>query len=194
MKRSALSFLAILSLGLTTVAHGQVIPSSINLRYSAQVSNASAGDCGCFSLQGGAADAYWRFSPGIGGWDEIGIAVDIGSEHTSSVNGAPYGLTLTTVTAGPRVRWPLARFSPFAQALIGFAHGSGSAFPSGNTLVPSANSFALDLGGGADLSLDRRFSVRLPQVDYLRTALPNNTSNWQNNLRVAAGITIRFSR
>lgn len=194
MKRRAFSFLAMVSFGLTIIAHGQVVPSSINLRYSAQLSNASAGNCGCFSLQGGAVDAYWRFSSGIGAWDEIGVAIDIGSEHTSNVNGAPYGLTLTTVTAGPRVRWPLGRVSPFAQGLIGFAHGSGSAFPSDNTLASSANSFALDLGGGADLSVDRRLSVRLPQVDYLRTSLPNNSSNWQNNLRVAAGITIQFSR
>jgi len=30
-------------------------------------------------------------------------------------------------------------------------------------------------------------------VDYLRTALPNNSNNWQNNLRVAAGLTLHFS-
>jgi hypothetical protein len=29
-------------------------------------------------------------------------------------------------------------------------------------------------------------------VDYLRTALPNNSTNWQSNLRIAAGLTLHF--
>jgi len=61
-------------------------------------------------------------------------------------------------------------------------------------LVSSANSFALNLGAGADYSLNKSISVRILQLDYLHTELPNNTSNWQNNLRIGAGLTLHFSR
>jgi hypothetical protein len=52
----------------------------------------------------------------------------------------------------------------------------------------------LDLGAGADVPLNKRISARILQLDYLRTTLPNNTTNWQNNLRIGAGLTLRFSR
>ena len=60
------------------------------------------------------------------------------------------------------------------------------------TLASSANSFALDLGGGADYSISQRFSLRAVQLDYLRTSLPNIDSGWQNNLRIGVGVTVRF--
>jgi len=89
---------------------------------------------------------------------------------------------------------PGNKVKSFAQALFGLAHGSGSEFPhSGNVLTTSANSFVLDLGTGADIPVNKRLSVRILQLDYLRTALPNNSNDWQNNLRIGAGLTLRFS-
>jgi hypothetical protein len=137
-----------------------------------------------------AGDAYWNLLKA--GGSGIGLAADAGVEHTATVNNANYGLTLTTLTFGPRVELPVHKVQVFGQALFGFAHGSGSQFPSGNSLVPSATSFALDLGGAADYSLGKRFSIRIAQLDYLRTDLPNTTSNWQNNLRIGAGLTLHF--
>jgi opacity protein-like surface antigen len=168
----------------------------VNLRYSEQVSNSPAGTCGCFALEGAAGDFYWNVMH-IGAMHKagLGVAADIGVAHTGNVNGDGYGLTLTTYSAGPRFVLPSARkLSPFAQALFGLAHGSGSQFPQGDSLVSSANSFGLNLGAGADYSLNKRISLRILQLDYLRTDLPNNSSNWQNNLRAGAGITLQFSR
>jgi len=52
---------------------------------------------------------------------------------------------------------------PFAQILVGGAHAGG-----GLTGVADGNSgFAGRLGGGVDLPLTSRISVRLAQVDYL---------------------------
>ena len=85
-----------------------------------------------------------------------------------------------------------SRLKPFAQALFGFAHGSDSAFPQRSALEDSANSFALDIGGGADYGLRKRFSTRVLQLDYLRSGLPNGSTNWQNNLRIGAGLTLRL--
>jgi len=193
MQKAALSILGILSLALPCAAQLQTHSATVDVRYSAQISNAKPGNCGCFSLQGGAADFYLNML-GVGAKHGagLGLAIDAGSVRTGSVNGAPFGLTLTTVTAGPRIVLPGHKIEPMAQALFGFAHGSDSAFPSGNTIVTSANSFALDVGGAADYWIGKQFSVRLIQLDYLRTSLPNLSSDSQNNLRVAAGLTFHF--
>ena len=52
----------------------------------------------------------------------------------------------------------------------------------------------MQLGGGLDVTLSRGFGVRALQVDYIRTSLPNNTSNIQNDLRIAFGITYRVGK
>jgi opacity protein-like surface antigen len=193
MQKACNILAAFLFLTLTSAAQAQWLPSQASLRYSAQISNGPAGDCECFTLQGAAADLYWNIGPAkprLG----VGIAFDAGVEHTGDVNGAGYGLTLSTFTAGPRIKLPLGKTQAFAQALFGVAHGSGSEFPqSNNTLMDSANSFALVAGAGADYPINQQLSVRFLQVDYLRTALPNNSNNWQNNLRIAAGLTFHFS-
>jgi hypothetical protein len=115
-------------------------------------------------------------------------------ENTPDMNGAGYGLNLFSFAGGPRLKLSTHKVRPFVQALFGVAHGWGSEFPSGgNTLASSASSFALDLGAGADYPLNKRLSLRVLQLDYARTTLPNNTTNWQNNLRIGAGLTLRLS-
>jgi opacity protein-like surface antigen len=194
MQKACMIFVAFLCLVLASTAQSQGIPREANFRYSEQVSNGPAGTCGCFALQGAAGDLYWNIRQFAGGHSAgLGLTADIGVEHTGSVNDAGYGLTLTTFTAGPRLKLPGKKVKTFAQALFGLAHGSGSQFPQGNSLESSANSFALDLGAGADYSLNKRISVRILQLDYLRTALPNNSNDWQNNLRIVAGLTLYFS-
>ncbi len=197
MPKFCIAIVAFFCLLLASHAQAQaIIPSQVNLRYSEQISNGPAGQCGCFTLSGAAGDLYWNIlhlpaGHGLG----VGLAADAALEHTTNENGAGYGLTLTTLTAGPRFQLPaIHHLLPFAQALFGFAHGSGSQFPQQNSLVSSANSFALDLGAGSDYSLNKLLSVRILQIDYLRTALPNNTTDWQNNLRIGAGLTLHLSR
>jgi hypothetical protein len=53
---------------------------------------------------------------------------------------------------------------------------------------------ALDAGGGVNILFSERFGVRLLEADYVRTALPNNGSNVQNDLRVSFGVTYRLGR
>lgn len=191
MQKARTILAALLCLPALCAAQSHGIPQTVNLRYSAQISNVSPGSCGCFTLQGVAGDAYWglrTFHAPVG----LGLAADAGVEHAGTVGNANYGLTLTTVTAGPRFTLPAHRMQIFGQALFGFAHGSGSQFPQGNTLVPSANSFAYELGGAVDYAINNRLSLRVAQLDFLRTGLPNTTNNWQNNLRAGAGLTMHF--
>lgn len=194
MQKAASIFLALMCLPLASVAQSQAAPSTVNLRFSEQLSNAPPASCGCFGLEGVAADAAWDFVPQSGKRPFAAFAVDAGVEHTGKVSNADYGLTLTTITAGPRFLLPTRKIDSFVQVLLGYAHGSNSEFPQGNKLVPSASSFAFDMGAGADYPLhNRHIAVRVLQVDYLRTGMPNITSGWQNNLRIGAGITWRIS-
>lgn len=194
MHRTATAFAAALFIATTCAARAQWAPSTVNLRYNEQISNGSAGSCGCFGLEGFAADAGWKFNAvSFGRHAGLGVAADLSVVHTGNEGDAPYGLTLSTLTAGPRFYLPgNRRLRSFAQVLVGFAHGSDSAFPQGNILDGSANSFALDIGGAADYDLHNRFSVRILQLDYLRTGLPNGNTNWQSNLRIGVGLTLRL--
>jgi opacity protein-like surface antigen len=196
MQQVRIALGAFLGLALALTAQAQGIPTEVGIRYSQQVSNGSAGVCGCFTLEGAAGDLYWQVKQaGASRQTGFGLAADVATEHTGDMNGAGYGLTLTTLAAGPRfVFVPARKFFPFAQALFGFAHGSGSRFPQGNALTPSANSFALEAGGGADYALSKHLSLRILELEYLRTSLPNNSTNWQNHLRAGVGITLHFPR
>jgi hypothetical protein len=96
MQKTRIVLASLLCLAPLCAAQSGAIPKAVNFRYSAQLSNSPAGTCGCFALQGFAADSYWKFvkvsgSHGMG----LGLAADVGVEHTSSVGSANYGLTLT---------------------------------------------------------------------------------------------------
>jgi hypothetical protein len=195
MRKIGFMMAVILTSSAACSAQSAAVPSSVNVRYSEQISNGPAGYCGCFSMAGVAGDVAWEVHK-FGDEQPAGIiggVADISVEHAGSISGAPYGLTLTTVAFGPRYQFPVARTAIFAQSLFGFTYGSNSAFPAHNTLEPSASSLAVDLGTGVDIRFkDKRFSCRALQLEYLHTDLPNNSTNWQNNLRISVGFTIHF--
>jgi opacity protein-like surface antigen len=184
---------AMLWLALPSAAQSHLLPICVGFRYSEQVSNVAGGNKDRFALEGAAADAYWKMISLPSGAN-LGLAVDGSMENTHDMNGAGYGLNLFSFAGGPRFKLSTHSVRPFVQALFGVAHGWGSEFPSGgNKLASSASSFALDLGAGADYPLNKRLSLRVLQVDYSRSSLPNNTTNWQNNLRIGAGLTLRLA-
>lgn len=191
--------LGVVLLGCVLPAAAQIrtlAPAEANIRFSEQVSNGPAGNCGCFAMEGFGAGAAWKlheFGPERS--RSVGFAADLTLEHTGQVSNAPYGLTLTTLAFGPRLVGTSFKSSKvFAQTLFGFTHGSGSEFPVHNSIETSANSFALVVGGGVDHAISSRLSLRIVQVQYLRTSLPNNTSNWQNNLQIGTGLKLTFGK
>jgi outer membrane immunogenic protein len=193
MQKLSISLAGLICFLFPAIALSQAIPSGASVRYSVQISNGPPGSCACFSLQGASGDLFWKLGPQPGA--ALSLSVDLGVEHTGNLNGAGYGLTLSTFTAGPQIALPrIKRVHPFAHALFGVAHGSGSEFPKNGALTDSANSFAFLTGGGADFHLNGLISLRLAQVDYLRTSLPNNVNDSQNNLRVGGGVVFRFIR
>jgi hypothetical protein len=107
---------------------------------------------------------------------------------------------------GPEFRYQRGREVLFGHTLAGVAVGKigtrvGVFFstPSGtgaSTYLPAmgATSFAAGLGGGLDLNVNRRYMIRVGQLDYVPTQADFGiaTSNTENNLRYSAGIVLRF--
>ena len=77
--------------------------------------------------------------------------------------------------------------------LVGLVHSSGTVVEGSNPGSANASAaFAANIGGGLDLKASRRFAIRLIAADYLLTAVDNSSNNHQNNLRISAGIVVRF--
>jgi hypothetical protein len=141
-----------------------------------------------FWLQGGSIQVDGQF------WRGLGVEADISGFHTQNANNGGVGLDMVTTTFGPCYRWSPAnhRYSFFGHGLVGEANGFDSIFPGAARASSSANGLALQLGGGLDLPVKHRLLMRVFEADWLRTELPNADTNAQNNIRLAAGIVVRF--
>ena len=159
----------------------------VGVDYNYVRSNAPAGGCGCFSLNGGSGWVAFNFRR------SLGIVGEIASQHASNIYSTGGDLTLTSFLAGPRYTWNGARrFAPFAQVLLGGAHAGGVLAPDNSGLAGSANAFAMIAGGGLDIHLTRRIGLRALEADYYLTRFDNGADDHQNNLRIAAGVIIRL--
>jgi outer membrane immunogenic protein len=152
------------------------------VEYNYVHSNAPPGDCGCINLNGGSASFAWPLRV----W-HLSLVGDVAAVHAGSISSEHDDLTLSTYTVGvrysPQVHaWHL---QPWGQVLVGGAHASGS-------LVSGGGAFASLVGGGIDVPLTRRFSIRALEADYLVTMFGNGSNNHQNSLRIAAGMVLHF--
>ena len=152
-------------------------------------------DCSCFWLRGGSGEVAVRFYPA---WSLVG---SFAGSHASNVQpGTDVGRL--TWLIGPRFRVDGSRFTGpiasghgshlFGQFLAGGTHGFDGVFPTRSGVAPSANSYALEAGGGLEISQARGFNLRAFEIDYVRTALPNSATNTQNDLRLAFGLAYSF--
>jgi outer membrane immunogenic protein len=159
----------------------------VGVDYNYVRTNAPAGDCGCFAMNGGSGWVAINFG------HSLGIVGEFASQHASNISTSDADLTLTSYLAGPRYTWGRAHhFAPFAQLLLGGTHASGNLRPGSSGLPGSANSFGMTAGGGLDIALTRRIALRALEADYYLTRFDNGVNDHQNNLRIAAGLIIRF--
>ena len=184
--------LLLVTLGFTAIAvrpalaqKGSLIDVGVDYNYVR--SNLPAGGCGCFALNGGSGWVAFNFGR------SLGIVGEIASQDASNISTSGADLTLTSFLAGPRYRRRVAgRFVPFVQLLVGGAHAGGGLAPGSSGLPGSANAFAMIAGGGLDIGFTRRIAVRAFEADYYLTRFDNGVNDHQNNLRIAAGVIIRF--
>lgn len=189
-----LSLIATLVVLATPPAFGQVGASpapyvpryTLSTGYEFLRSNAPPNVANGFSLNGG----YFSTSVAIKYW--LHVEGEVTGSHSTNIGPLGQGLNLLTYTGGPQLVLHPGRFEPHAQVLFGGAHGFDSYFPSTNSYSASANSFALQTGGGLDYILSRRIGIRAIEVQYLHTGFPNGVDGKQNHLMIGAGITLRL--
>jgi hypothetical protein len=177
-----------------SAAWGQAAPATVRstsnadiaLTYDAAQANIVPGNK--FSLQGGSLQIHGRF------WHGLGVVADVAGLHTAKMNSTGAGLDLVTATFGARYTLPESRrgCAAFGQVLAGEANGINSVFPTANGVSQNASSLALQIGGGINLRMRHRVAVRAFEANWLRTQMPNATTNVQNNLRIGAGLILRF--
>ena len=108
-----------------------------------------------------------------------------------------FDLVMATFLGGARYtpHWRLAHgtVQPFAEAMAGIAHASGSLVTGQNPSVSNAGAAFAGLGGGGlDMTVTPRVSFRLIEADYLPTTFKNSVNDHQNNLRLSAGVVLKF--
>jgi peptidoglycan-associated lipoprotein len=167
--------------------YSDIVPLEVSFAYSYLRSNANPGQCGCFNLNGGNAEAALHV------YRRLSAVADFTGENTASVNNGTRGLSLVSFAAGPRISFAFhRRFVPFAQGLFGAVHGFNSYFPVTAGPTRNATNFAMITGGGFDIRIARRLAIRPVEADYFLTRLPNGVNGAQNNLRLSAGMVLRI--
>lgn len=160
---------------------------NVGIDYNYVRTNAPPGGCGCIALQGGDGWLSFNFTR------HVAVVGLVSGQRASDIEGSGADLTLTTFVAGPRYSFEVGRrVAPFAQVLVGGAHASGS-LAAGNILIDSSsNAFAMLAGGGLDIALNRHFAIRAVEADYFMTRFKNGVNDRQNNIRLSAGVAVRF--
>jgi opacity protein-like surface antigen len=173
MKKLILAFAAIILL--TVGAFGQTDSSKFD--FFAGYSYLHVGDAGDeanipmgFELQG---TGYFN--------KNFGITGDF-SGHYKSIAGVD--ANIHNFLFGPTFRADLGRAKPFGHFLAG-GERAGVGFAGGTA---SDTAFAYALGGGVDVAASSNISVRLVQVDWVRT---NFVDDWQNHTRLSFGVVFK---
>jgi len=178
---------------LTTAAPAQ-IPTKGNVFLGYSYVNADLGSSGRDNLNGWNGSLEGKVFP----W--VGIVADISGHYGTQHFPVPCTLPVPpgcsvppTVSAdgtvhsflfGPRLSASVGKVTPFAHALFGASHVSGSA----SGFTASDTSFATALGGGIDYRLVHGIGWRV-QGDWLQTRFFSKT---QNNFRLSTGLVLHF--
>jgi opacity protein-like surface antigen len=182
-RRSLVLLMAVAAAG----AHAQAVAPrshevSLSLTYDTLATNLT--NSNRFWMQGGAVELTGSFFHGFGATASV-----VGLHTPNSGGGVPVNLVVETF--GPSYSYQRRRFGVFVHGLVGEAHGFLGLYPQAGGSIPSANSLAVQAGGGVDWAVSRHVAVRLVQAEYLRTQLPNSLTDTQNSVRLGVGVVLR---
>ncbi|MGA2989455.1 MAG: hypothetical protein ABSD88_03185 [Candidatus Korobacteraceae bacterium] len=155
-----------------------------------------------FAMPGGAVDVFFSLGNKV---KHLGIAAEVQGETATTDVWLGAGLSQITFVAGPRYYlWEERQkegsrrrsAKVYCEALVGGMHAFNSLFTSGGKTTSSANSFALQAGGGMDLPLPfvntHKVGFRLVEADFILTKLPNTHNDTQGDFRASTGLTFHF--
>jgi len=158
--------------------------------YSYVRANPATSNSDGISLNGGSASIAYNVNNWLSG------VADLGGYHSTNILGSRVDGTLSTYLFGPRVSYHhFGRVTPFGEVLFGVAHTSASLLNTTDT----QNAFAMTVGGGFQVKVNHKLSLRLVQAEYLYTRFGNNcalavcnNNNNQNSFRLKSGIVINW--
>jgi len=164
-----------------------------------------------FTANGGLGTFGWNFN------NEIALEAELGGYHNGNVHDYHFDNTAFSFLFGPRLSYGRSKkFDPYVHVLFGGQHGTSSIAadsvlvvnpllnaPSNGRYKASQTTFAMAVGGGIDIKINKVVTFRPAQVDYYLTrfetpevVVPTNsfvkTARNQNNFRYAAGIQFTF--
>jgi hypothetical protein len=113
----------------------------------------------------------------------LGAVIDVSGHFTSEMEEFNFLI-------GPQYTFPWKGMRLYGHGLFGKARDRLRQ-PGTTQLEPSYLGRAIALGGGVDLPLRGRFSVRVVQADYLITS---EFSSTQHNIRLSTGLIYRFGK
>jgi outer membrane immunogenic protein len=174
-------------------------PIDVTATYTAEHAKISpSGDCGCFWLQGGSAEGNVFLFHGLSAVAELtgshvgNITPGVDVSQIAVMGGPRY--TLGTSRWTDRIFGSQHRTSFFGEALFGGVHAFDGVYPASTGLKTTATAFSMQVGGGFNIRLKKNLALRAFEVDYVRTSLPNGTTDSQHDLRLAAGISYQIHR
>jgi opacity protein-like surface antigen len=160
-------------------------------------------------LNGGSASVAFNFNRYLGIVGDFGGYDDSQLQLTGSGVNQPLVVnssgTAYTYLFGPRLSFRnQTRFTPFAQVLAGGVHASAvtvnNCAGAACAVLPVQSSFAFTGGGGLDIRLTHRISIRAVQAEYMLTrfdgvvnGVSTGSSASQNDLRLSSGLLFAFS-
>jgi hypothetical protein len=141
------------------------------------------------SFNGWEASAAFKLIP------HLAAEADFGGLYGPAGNSCCPRDKIQTYLGGPRVSVNHRELSLYAHALFGGLRYRTS-FGTMPLTVDADTTFAMAVGGGADLWLKRRFGVRMLQADYLRNnnPIPGYFAHpgQHENFRISTGVVFRF--
>lgn len=185
-KASAITF-AVLMLGAIC---GAQIPGSGNAFFGysfAQGEIPTKAGAAAINMQGWEASVDGKVMPWLSAVADLDWHYGSATSTCSTANctPAPIDGSRHMLLFGARPFIQKGKFTPYAQALLGFAHQSDA---TGSVSVTDLG-FSSGIGGGVDYKLMQAISWRT-QLDWIHTQL---FSNGHNNIRISTGLAFHFS-
>ena len=159
-------------------------------------------------LNGGSASVAFNFNRYLGIVGDFGGYDDSQLQLTGTGVNLPFTVNSSgmayTYLFGPRLSFRnQTRFTPFAEVLAGGVDATAvtvnNCAGAGCALLPEQNTFAFTGGGGLDIRLTHRISIRAVQAEYMLTrfdgvanGVSTGSSAIQNDLRLSAGLLFGF--
>jgi hypothetical protein len=97
------------------------------------------------------------------------------------------GNTRYSFLFGPTLAFSASKLRPFAHALFGAVKETESEGNNSSFTKPE-----LTVGGGVDMSISKRFAVRLAQIEYEWQRNPTGGLPHPNGIRLGGGVVFKF--